>query len=122
MHEKAPRFLGTVRILCGALSSQGETFIYPMYSLKIMTKVDQLAAMLKELTPRQLQQLMTRTTMVDGSKIKAKKIARTERYFSAAPKPHQCLTFGVYRDTVDYMAEIGTDAWIAQSALHRGKQ
>ena len=86
-----------------------------------MTKVDQLAAMLKELTPRQLQQLMTRTTMVDGSKIKAKKIARTEKYFSAAPKPHHCLTFGVYRDTVDYMAEIGTDAWLSQKVNNRTK-
>ena len=86
-----------------------------------MNNVDQLAEMLKELTPRQLQLLMTKTTNVDGSKIKAKKIARTEKYFSAAPKPHHCLTYGVYRDITDYMAEIGTEAWLAQSVNHQTK-
>jgi|TARA_R110001606_G_scaffold186921_1_gene334456 hypothetical protein len=87
-----------------------------------MTKVDQLAVMLKELTPRQLQKLMTRTTKIDGSEIKAKQNARTEKYFSVAPKPHQCLTFNVYSEITDYMHEIGTEAWIAQSSTHRGKQ
>tara|TARA_R100000781_G_C3995379_1_gene98413 strand:+ start:50 stop:313 length:264 start_codon:yes stop_codon:yes gene_type:complete len=87
-----------------------------------MTKVDQLAEMLKELTPRQLQQLMNRTSNVDGSTIRAKRNARTEKYFSVAPKPHQCLTYGNYRDITEYMHEIGTEAWIAQSTLHRGKQ
>ena len=86
-----------------------------------MTKVDQLAAMLKQFTPRQLQQLMTRTSTVDGSKIKARKIARTEKYFSAAPKPHHCLTWDVYRDVTDYMAEIGTEAWLSQSVNHQTK-
>jgi len=65
-----------------------------------MTKVDQLAAMLKQFTPRQLQQLMTRTTMADGSKIKAKKIARTERYFSTAPKPHHFESFPQFREVL----------------------
>ena len=87
-----------------------------------MTKVDQLAATLKQLTPRQLQQLMTRTSTVDGSTIKAKKIRATEKYFEHAPKPHHCLTYGVYSDTVDYIHEIGIDKWLSQfsrnSLLH----
>lgn len=86
-----------------------------------MTKVDQLAETLKALTPRQLQQLLATATTVDGSKIKAKKIARTEKYFAAAPKPHHCLTYGVYRDITAYMAEIGTKAWLAQSVNHQTK-
>ena len=86
-----------------------------------MTKVDQLAVMLKQLTPRQLQQLMTKTSNVDGSQIRAKRNARTEKYFASAPKPHHCLTYGVYRDITDYMAEIGTEAWLAQSVNHQTK-
>lgn len=87
-----------------------------------MSSNDQLVEILKQATPRQLQKLLANMNTVDGSKIRAARNARTEKYFSAAPKPHQCLTFGVYSDIVDYMHEIGTDAWIAQSALHRGKQ
>ena len=87
-----------------------------------MTNIDQLAETLKALSPRQLQKLMTRTSTVDGSKIKAKQNARTEKYFSVAPMPHQCLTFDVYSEITDYMHEIGTEAWIAQSSIHRGKQ
>ena len=86
-----------------------------------MSSNDQLVEILKQATPRQLQKLLANMNTVDGSKIKAKKIARTEKYFSAAPKPHHCLTFGVYRDTVDYMAEIGTDAWLAQKVNNRTK-
>ena len=86
-----------------------------------MTNVDQLAEMLKELTPRQLQKLMTKTTKVDGSKIREARNSRTEKYFSVAPKPHQCLTYDVYRDVTDYMSEIGTQAWVSQSVNHRTK-
>ena len=86
-----------------------------------MSSNDQLVEILKQATPRQLQKLLANMNTVDGSKIKAKKIARTEKYFSVAPKPHHCLTFGVYRDTVDYMAEIGTDAWLAQKVNNRTK-
>ena len=88
----------------------------------MMTNVDQLAETLKQLTPRQLQQLMTRTTKIDGSKIKQGMNERTEKYFSVAPKPHQCLTFDVYSEITDYMHEIGTEAWLAQSSIHRGNQ
>ena len=87
-----------------------------------MTNVDQLAEMLKELTPRQLQKLMTKTTKVDGSKIREARNIRTEKYFSVAPKPHQCLTFDTYSGITDYMHEIGTEAWLAQSSIHRGNQ
>jgi|TARA_R110000787_G_scaffold214960_1_gene324045 hypothetical protein len=74
---------------------------------------DELAAMLKQLTPRQLSQLMTRTTnYIDGSSIKAKQNARTEKYFHYAPKPHQHLTWDTYSDTVDYISEIGIDKWV----------
>jgi hypothetical protein len=86
-----------------------------------MTNIDQLAETLKALTPRQLQKVLATTPNRDGSKIKAQKIARTEKYFSAAPKPHHCLTYGVYRDITDYMAEIGTEAWLAQSVNHQTK-
>ncbi len=121
MHEKAPRFLYSVHFSCWALSSRGETFIYPLYYLNKMTKVDQLAATLKQLTPRQLQQLMTRTSTVDGSTIKAKKIRATEKYFEHAPKPHHCLTYGVYSDTVDYIHEIGIDKWLSQKVNNQTK-
>ena len=47
-----------------------------------MTEVDQLAVMLKQLTPRQLQQLMSRTSNVDGSKIRQARNSRTETYFA----------------------------------------
>ena len=87
-----------------------------------MTDIDTIAIQLKSLTAKQLQQLFSATSNRDGSQVRAKRNARTQKYFEHAPKPHQCLTYDVYRDTVEYMHEIGTDAWIAQSALHRGKQ
>ena len=87
-----------------------------------MTDINALANQLKSMTAKQLQTLLSATPKRDGSAIRAKRNASTEKFFSVAPKPHQCLTFDVYRDTVEYMHEIGTDAWIAQSALHRGKQ
>ena len=86
-----------------------------------MSSNDQLVEILKQATPRQLQKLLANMNTVDGSKIRAERNARTEKYFSVAPKPHHCLTFGVYKDTVDYMAEIGTDAWLAQKVNNRTK-
>lgn len=85
------------------------------------SNIDSIAEMLQQLSPAQLQQLSLRTANRDGSKIRAKRNARTEKYFSAAPKPHHCLTWGVYKDVTDYMAEIGTDAWLAQSVNHQTK-
>lgn len=70
-----------------------------------MTKVDQLAATLKQLTPRQLQQLMTRTSNRDGSAIRAKKIARTETYFDRIRAeglyPYKYDTFTQFREVVE---------------------
>ena len=86
-----------------------------------MSRIDHLVEILIQATPRQLQMLLANMNTVDGSKIRAARNARTEKYFSAAPKPHHCLTFGVYKDTVDYMAEIGTDAWLSQSVNHQTK-
>ena len=83
---------------------------------------DELAEMLKQLSPRQLSQLMTRTANYKvGSKIREARNTRTEKYFEVAPKPHHCLTYDVYRDVTDYMAEIGTQAWVSQSVNHRTK-
>ena len=87
-----------------------------------MTNIDQLAETLKALSPRQLQKVLAVTPNKKGSVIRANRNARTEKYFSVAPKPHQCLTFDVYSDITEYMHEIGTEAWIAQSSIHRGKQ
>ena len=86
-----------------------------------MTNIDQIAETLKALTPRQLQKVLATTPNRDGSEIKRNRIARTEKYFAAAPKPHHCLTWDVYRDVTDYMAEIGTDAWLSQSVNHQTK-
>jgi len=79
-----------------------------------MTDIDTLANQLKALTARQLQQLLCATPNRDGSAIKARKIRATEKYFEHAPKPHQCLTFENYRDTVDYIHEIGVDQWLTE--------
>ena len=86
-----------------------------------MTNIDQLAETLKALSPRQLQKVLAVTPNKEGSKIRANRNARTEKYFSAAPKPHHCLTWDVYRDVTDYMAEIGTQAWLSQSVNHQTK-
>ena len=87
-----------------------------------MTDIDTLANQLQSLSVKDLQKVLLATSNRDGSAVRAARNSRTEKYFEHAPKPHQCLTFGVYSDIVDYMHEIGTNAWIAQSALHRGKQ
>ena len=79
-----------------------------------MTDIDTLANQLKALTARQLQQLLCATPNRDGSAIRARKIRATEKYFEHAPKPHQCLTFENYRDTVDYIHEIGVDQWLTE--------
>ena len=75
-----------------------------------MTNIDQLAETLKALTPRQLQRILAVTPTKKGSEIKAKQNARTEKYFSVAPMPHQCLTFDVYSEITDYMHEINSNS------------
>jgi len=79
-----------------------------------MTDIDTLANQLKSLTAKQLQQLLSATPNRDGRQVRAKRNARTEKYFKHAPKPHQCLTFENYRDTVNYIHEIGVDAWLTE--------
>ena len=79
-----------------------------------MTDIDTLANQLKALTARQLQQLLSATPNRDGATVRAKRNARTQKYFEHAPKPHQCLTFENYRDTVDYIHEIGVDQWLTK--------
>ena len=86
-----------------------------------MTNIDQLAETLKALTPRQLQKVLAATPKKNGAKIREARNTRTEKYFEVAPKPHHCLTYDVYRDVTDYMAEIGTQAWVSQSVNHRTK-
>ena len=79
-----------------------------------MTDIDTLANQLKSLTAKQLQQLLSATPNRDGRQVRAKRNARTQKYFKHAPKPHQCLTFENYRDTVNYIHEIGVDAWLTE--------
>ena len=79
-----------------------------------MTDIDTLAIQLKSMTVSDLQKVLMATSNVNGSDIKRKRIARTEKYFEHAPKPHQCLTFENYRDTVDYIHEIGVDRWLTE--------
>ena len=79
-----------------------------------MTDIDTLAIQLKSMTVSDLQKVLMATSNVNGSDIKGKRIARTEKYFEHAPKPHQCLTFENYRDTVNYIHEIGVDRWLAE--------
>ena len=86
-----------------------------------MTDINTIANQLQSLSTKELQQLLLATANRDGSAIRAKRNARTEKYFKHAPKPHHCLTYGVYRDVTDYMAEIGTEAWLAQSVNHQTK-
>ena len=86
-----------------------------------MTDINALANQLKSMTAKQLQQLLSATPNREGSDVRLKRNARTKKYFDSAPKPHQCLTYGVYRDITDYMAEIGTEAWLAQSVNHQTK-
>ena len=79
-----------------------------------MTDINNIAEQLKSLSVSELQKVLLATSNVDGSEIKRKRIARTEKYFEHAPKPHQCLTFENYRDTVDYIHEIGVDQWLTE--------
>ena len=86
-----------------------------------MTDIDTLAIQLKNMTVSDLQKVLMATSNVNGSDIKRKRIARTEKYFEHAPKPHHCLTYGVYSDTVDYIHEIGMDKWLSQKVNNRTK-
>ena len=79
-----------------------------------MTDINNIAEQLKSLSVSELQKVLLATSNVDGSEIKRKRIARTEKYFEHAPKPHQCLTFDVYSKTVDYIHELGVDRWLAE--------
>ena len=79
-----------------------------------MTDINNIAEQLKSLSVSELQKVLLATSNVDGSEIKRKRIARTEKYFEHAPKPHQCLTFDVYSKTVDYIHELGVDKWLTK--------
>jgi len=79
-----------------------------------MTDIDTLANQLQSLSVKDLQKVLLATSNRDGSAIRARKIRATEKYFRHAPKPHQCLTFENYRDTVDYIHEIGVDRWLTE--------
>ena len=86
-----------------------------------MTDINALANQLKSMTAKQLQQLLSATPNREGSDVRLKRNARTDKYFKVAPKPHQCLTYGVYSDTVDYIHEIGMDSWLSQKVNNRTK-
>ena len=79
-----------------------------------MTDINNIAEQLKSLSATELQKVLLATSNVDGSEIKRKRIARTEKYFEHAPKPHQCLTFDVYSKTVDHIHELGVDRWLTE--------
>ena len=79
-----------------------------------MTDIDTIANQLQGLSVKDLQKVLLATSNRDGSEVRARKIRATEKYFKHAPKPHQCLTFENYRDTVDYIHEIGVDAWLTE--------
>jgi len=69
-----------------------------------MTKIDDLATMLKGLTPSQLQQLTMVTPNRNGSKIRGKRIDRTEAYFQRVKDeglyPHNFGTFAQFREVL----------------------
>jgi len=69
-----------------------------------MTQIDDLATMLKGLTVSQLQQLTQATPNRDGSKIRGKRIARTEAYFARVKDeglyPHNYPTFAQFREVL----------------------
>jgi len=79
-----------------------------------MTDIDTIANQLQGLSVKDLQKVLLATSNRDGSEVRARKIRATEKYFKHAPKPHQCLTFENYRDTVNYIHEIGVDAWLTE--------
>jgi len=69
-----------------------------------MSKIDDLATMLKGLTASQLQQLTTATPNRDGSRIRGRRIARTEAYFKRVKDeglyPHNFNTFAQFREVL----------------------
>ena len=79
-----------------------------------MTDIDTIVNKLKSMSVIEVQRLLLATANRDGSQVRAKRNARTQKYFEHAPKPHQCLTFENYRDTVDYIHEIGVDQWLTE--------
>ena len=81
-----------------------------------MTDIDTLANQLQGLSVKELQKVLLATSNRDGSEVRRKRNARTQKYFEHAPKPHQCLTFENYRDTVNYIHEIGVDKWLTERA------
>ena len=102
--------------MCEASQLRAESFIKGFYDVVVMTMtdIDTIANQLKSLSAKQLSQLLSATSNRDGSQIRAKRNARTQKYFEHAPKPHQCLTFENYRDTVSYIHEIGVDQWLTK--------
>ena len=79
-----------------------------------MTDIDTIVNKLKSMSVIEVQRLLLATANRDGSQVRAKRNARTQKYFEHAPKPHQCLTFENYRDTVDYIHELGVDQWLTK--------
>ena len=79
-----------------------------------MTDIDTIANQLQGLSVKDLQKVLMATSNRDGATVRAKRNARTQKYFEHAPKPHQCLTFENYRDTVEYIHELGVDRWLAE--------
>jgi len=69
-----------------------------------MTKIDALVNALKGLSPKQLQQLNVATPNRDGSRIRGRKIARTEAYFKRVKDeglyPHNFDTFTQFREVL----------------------
>ena len=69
-----------------------------------MTKIDALATMLKGLNAKQLQLITVATSNRDGSKIRGKRIARTEAYFARVKDeglyPHNFNTFAQFREVL----------------------
>lgn len=69
-----------------------------------MTKTDALADVLKQLSARQLQQLIVATPNRDGSHIKARKIRATETYFRNVRNnglyPHNFDSFAQFREVL----------------------
>ena len=69
-----------------------------------MTQIDNIAEMLQRLNAKQLQQLLSATPNRDGSKIRGKRIARTEAYFARVKDeglyPHNYPTFTQFREVL----------------------
>ncbi len=69
-----------------------------------MSKTDAIAVMLKELSAKQLQQLLSATGNRDGSLIRAKRNARTDAYFARVKSeglyPHNYDTFTQFREVL----------------------